>query len=94
MTNTTSLRSYTAEMNGRSAVAIFGKSATRYVVSMMVGESRAAEVTGNDLLDLAHVAENARATGTYTSVYITDRIMHGQSVTRGDVRKAREQAAA
>jgi len=36
MTTTTSLRSYNAEMNARSAVARFGKSASRYVVSMVV----------------------------------------------------------
>jgi len=94
MTTTTSLRSYNAEMNARSAVARFGKSASRYVVSMVVGENRAVEVTGNDLLDMVQITEDARATGDYSSVRIIDRLADGMAVTRADVRRAREQAAA
>jgi hypothetical protein len=94
MNITTSLRSYNAEMNARSAVARFGKSASRYVVSMVVGENRAVEVTGNDLLDMVQITEDARATGDYSSVRIIDRLADGMAVTRADVRRAREQAAA
>ena len=97
MNTTTSLRSYNAEMNAHSAVARFGKSATRYVVCMMVGagdERRAVEVAGNDLLDMVQITEDARATGDYSSVRIIDRLADGMAVTRADVRRAREQAAA
>ena len=97
MNTTTSLRSYNVEMNARSSVATLGKSATRYVVCMMIGEGdarRSVDVPGNDLLALVQITEGARATGEYSSVCIIDRLAHGMAVTRADVRRAREQAAA